>query len=619
MKVPEPATADVSTLAELPFYLAARYDRPAHLRRCVADGFQDISTREFVARIRAFSLSLQALGVGRGDRVGLVCESRPEWTVADFAILTAGAVNVPVYPTLSASQTQFILHDAGVKVVVVSDDVQLAKLLEIAPALPSLTTVIPVAPALATPDATGGRPAVRRMATLIEEGRARVAGDPGLAGQYEAAARRVGPADVATLIYTSGTTGHPKGVVLTHRNILSNMVAGNAILQITDEDAPLSFLPLSHIFERLALYLYLLVGAHVSFAESLQTVTRDILRVRPTMMTGVPRVFEKFHHAVLDAVAIAPAPRKAMFHWAIRVATAASQARLEHRRPAFWTAIQRPLADALVLKKIRARVGGRLRLMVSGSAPLARTTSEFFCAVGLPISECYGLTESSPGITANPPWALRLGTVGVAFPGVDVKIAADGEVLARGPNVMQGYYNRPEDTAAALRDGWLHTGDIGHLDADGYLTITDRKKDLIVTSGGKNIAPAPIELRLKNSALVAEAVLVGDRRNFPAVLIIPDFVVLEERLREAGAPSGTREQLAARPDVQAIFQGLLDDINVNLAQFEKIKRFALLPKDMTIEDGELTPTLKVRRKIVEQHWASVIEQLYAREPVSSPS
>jgi long-chain acyl-CoA synthetase len=613
MKVTEPDAAPVASLAELPFYLAERFDRPVLVRRCVADGFEEFSTREFVEEIRALSLGLRRLGVGPGDRVGLVCESRPEWSIADLAILTAEAVNVPVYPTLSAAQTQFILHDAGVKVVVVSDDTQLAKLLGLAPELPALTAVVVVAPAGDPSRLPAGGPAVHTMRDVVAEGRARLAADASLARQYEAQARGVRAGDVATIIYTSGTTGHPKGVVLTHRNLLSNMIAVNAVVQIRGDDEPLSFLPLSHVFERVSLYLFLLLGCHVSFAESLQTVSRDLVRVRPTVMTGVPRVFEKFHHAVLDALANAPVARKALFHWAMRVASAVSGARLAGRRPPLAAALQRPLADALVLRKIRARVGGRLRLMVSGSAPLAHTTGEFLFAVGLPISEAYGLTESSPGITANPPGAVRLGTVGIPVPGVEVRIAADGEVLARGPNIMQGYFNRPAETAAALRDGWLHTGDIGHLDADGYLTITDRKKDLIVTSGGKNIAPAPIELRLKESPLVSEAVLVGDRRNFPAALILPDFVVLEEHLRDRGAPSGSREQLVARADVQAMYQALLDEINVNLAQFEKIKRFALLPKEMTIEGGELTPTLKIRRKIVEQHWAAVIEQLYARE------
>jgi len=614
MKHPESDAAPVATLAELPFYLAERFDRPLLVRRCVTDGFDEFSTREFVEQTRALSLGLRGFGVEPGDRVGLVCESRPEWSIADLAILTAGAVNVPVYPTLSGSQTQFILHDAGVKAAIVSDDTQLVKVLSIARELPALKAIVVVAPAATPAGSAAAGPVVRAMKDLVSEVRAQVTADPPLARLYEEQARQVRAGDVATIIYTSGTTGHPKGVVLTHRNILSNLMAVNAVARIRGDDEPMSFLPLSHVFERLALYLFLLLGCRVSFAESLQTVSRDLARVRPTVMTGVPRVFEKFHHAVLDAVASAPAARKALFRWALRVGWAVAGARLALRRPPLWAVLLRPLADALVLAKIRARVGGRLRLMVSGSAPLAHTTAEFLFAVGLPISEAYGLTESSPGITVNPPSAVRLGTVGIPVPGVEVRIADDGEVLARGPNIMQGYFNRPEETAAALRDGWLHTGDIGHLDADGYLTITDRKKDLIVTSGGKNIAPAPIELRLKESPLVSEAVLFGDRRNFPAALIIPDFVVLEERLREKGSPSGSREQLVARADVLAMYQAVLDDINLHLAQFEKVKRFALLPKEMTVEGGELTPTLKIRRKIVEQHWAGVIEQLYAREP-----
>ena len=618
MTAPNTPHADVTTLADLPFHVAAGYDRPAHLRRCVGDGFTAISSRGYLDQVRAFAYGIRALGVTAGDRVGIVCESRPEWSVADLAALTSGAISVPVYPTLSAAQTQFILRDAGVKVVVVSDDVQLAKLREIAADLPDLLAIIAVAAADPLAPMPGDSPVVRAMAEVVEDGRAQVAADPGLVAEFEAGARRVRPSDVATFIYTSGTTGHPKGVVLTHENILSNVRAGNAVLGLTESDSALSFLPLSHTFERLALYLFLLVGAEVTFAESLQTVSRDLARVKPTMMTGVPRVYEKFHHAVLDAVTNAPLPRRLLFQWAMKVAFARSEARLTGQPVPAWAAAQFPLVDALVLKKIRARIGGRLRIMASGSAPLARTTAEFFYACGLHIYEGYGLTESSPIITINPIDAPRLGTVGKPVPGVDVRIAADGEILARGPNIMQGYFNRPEDTAAALRDGWLHTGDIGHLDPDGYLVITDRKKDLIVTSGGKNIAPAPIELRLKASPLVQEAILIGDRRNFPAVLIVPDFVVLEAQLREQGAPSGSREQLVRRDDVHALYQVLLDQLNVDLAQFEKIKRFALLPKEMSIESGELTPTLKVRRRIVELRWAHVIEQLYAsREPLGA--
>jgi long-chain acyl-CoA synthetase len=618
MTAPSRASDDVRTLAALPFYVAGRFDRPVHLRRCEGDRFVELSSRDMLEQIRAFSLGLQALGVRAGDRVGLVCESRPEWCLADLAILTARAITVPVYPTLSATQTRFILNDACATVAIVSDAVQLAKLQEAAASLPELHTVIVVVAPEPVHESAGSGPAILTMADVLADGRRQLQQDPGLDARYEAQARSVAPSDIATIIYTSGTTGPPKGVVLTHDNIMSNVVAINGVLKVGADDVALSFLPLSHTFERTAMYLYLFAGASVVFAESLQTVARDLARVAPTMMTGAPRVFEKFHRAVLDSVATAPPLKRRLFAWAVGVGRSISQARLDGRTPSWLATIQAPLADALVLRKVRARTGGRIRAMVSGSAPLARTTAEFFYAVGLPIIEGYGLTESAPVITVNPLAAPRLGTVGRVIPGVEIRIAGDGEILARGPNIMRGYHNRPADTAAVLVDGWLHTGDIGRIDPDGYLSITDRKKDLIVTSGGKNIAPQPIQMRLKSSPLVSDAIVIGDRRKFPAALIVPDFVAIEATLREHGAPSGTREQLAVRPDVQALFQRLLDQINLELAQFEKIKRFALLPSEMTVEGGELTPTLKLRRSVVEERWAAVIEQLYAtREPVAS--
>jgi long-chain acyl-CoA synthetase len=613
-----PDTSDVSTLADLPFYVATHFDKPAQLRRCVGNSRHDLSSRGLLERVRAVSLGLQSLGVHTGDRVGIVCESRPEWCVADLAILTARAITVPVYPTLSAAQTKFILEDAGISVVLVSDDVQLAKLREIAASCPALTVIVVVAPVEPIPPSAGPPLIVRSIDEVATDGLTRLQREPGLIDQFERLARGGQPSDVATFIYTSGTTGNPKGVVLTHHNILSNVRAANAVLGVVPDDLALSYLPLSHTFERLALYVFLIAGASVTFAESLQTVARDLQNVAPTIMTGVPRVYEKFHHAVLDNVAGAPPLRRLLFAWAMKVAYAISRARLDGRRPPVWAALQHPLADLLVLRKIRARTGGRLRTMVSGSAPLAHATAEFFFAVGMPIIEAYGLTETAPGLTINPLDAPRVGSAGKPIPGVDIRIAEDGEILVRGPNIMVGYYNRPDDTAAVLRDGWLHTGDIGHVDADGYLYITDRKKDLIVTSGGKNIAPAPIELRLKESPLVSEAIVIGDRRNFPAALLVPNFVVLEAQVREAGGLSGTREQLVRRADVVAIYQRLVDAINIDLAQFEKIKRFAVLPSEMTIEGGELTPTLKLRRSIVEQRCAAIIEQMYSnREPVTS--
>jgi long-chain acyl-CoA synthetase len=612
----DPARADVKTLADLPFLVAARPHRPANIRRSVGDRFVDISSSEYLERSRALSLGLQGLGLRRGDRAAIICESRPEWSLADLAILTAGAVSVPVYPTLSARQTQFILHDAGASIALVSDDVQAAKVLEVIAELPAVAAVVVVAPGPLVE--SGGRTPVPvlSMSAVEAAGRRRLEIEPGLEAAYRAGVAAVAPSDTATIIYTSGTTGVPKGVVLTHDNILSNVIGANVILKVTEADLALSYLPMSHTFERLAVYLFLYAGATVVFAESLQTVMRDFVRVRPTIMTGVPRVYEKFHSGVLEAVAAAPAARRSLFAWALGVGESIADARLNGQRPSLAALLQAPLADALVWRKVRARTGGRLRAMVSGSAPLSRATARFFCAMGMPIFEGYGLTETAPVLTINPLEAPRLGKVGVAIPGVELRIAEDGEILARGPNIMQGYYNRPDETAAVLRDGWLHTGDVGNIDADGYLAITDRKKDLIVTSGGKNIAPQPIEQRIKQSPLVAEAVLIGDRRNFPAALIIPNFAEL--RLRLGAVAPGDHDVLVQRSDVQAMYQAIIDGINVDLAQFEKIKRFAVLPTEVTVEGGELTPTLKLRRRIVEERWADVIEQLYLRDAVADP-
>lgn len=616
MTVPEQAFTDVRTLADLPQYIAARYNRPALIRRCVGDKYVDVSGAEYQERIRAVSLGLQALGLRRGDRAGIVCESRPEWSIADQAFLTAGAITVPVYPTLSTSQTQFILYDAEASVVVVSDDVQAAKVLEVLPDLPTVRAVVIVAPGPLLESKAGSTVPVMSLADVEASGRRLLGADPALDAAYRAGIAAIDPSDTATIIYTSGTTGTPKGVVLTHHNILSNLVSANTLLKVTPADMALSFLPLSHTFERLAIYLFLYAGATVVFAESLQTVARDLEHVGPTIMTGVPRVYEKYHSAVVETVNRAPAVRRALFNWALGIGHQMAASVLGGAPPSLAVRLQAPVADALVWKKVRAKSGGRIRFMVSGSAPLSRSTAEFFFAMGIPIYEGYGLTETSPVLTLNPPEAPRLGMVGRPIPGVEITVAEDGEILARGPNIMRGYYKRPADTAAAITDGWFHTGDVGHLDAEGYLAITDRKKDLIVTSGGKNIAPQPIEQRMKGNPLVAEAVLVGDRRNFPAALIIPNFVELRTRLGGGADLPSDHAVLVKRNDVVALYQAIIDQINVDLAQFEKIKRFAVLPAELSIEGGELTPTMKLRRRVVEERWADVIEALYVRESLA---
>jgi long-chain acyl-CoA synthetase len=398
--------------------------------------------------------------------------------------------------------------------------------------------------------------------------------------------------------------------MLTHANLVSNLFAAEDVLDLGSDDVALSFLPLSHGFERMASFLYLLTGTTMIFAESFDTIGRDVGLVRPTMITGVPRVYEKMQARILEKGQATPGVKGTLFRWAIGAGARRARAELRGSRPGPLTAVQSVLADRLVFSKIRAGVGGRLRIAVSGSAPLPVNVLEFFAGIGMPIIEGYGLTETAPILTVNPPAALRAGSVGKSVKDVEIRIAPDGEILARGSNIMAGYYNKPEATAEVLKDGWFHTGDIGVIDEHGYLKITDRKKDLLVTSGGKKIAPQPIENTLKRSPLIAEAVVLGDRQRHAAALIIPDFAALERRLKDLGRPPAEREALVKRDDVIGLYEEIIDGLNRELAQYERIKRFAILPKEFSIESGELTPTLKVKRKVVEEKWRDVIQGLY---------
>ncbi|TDI23082.1 MAG: long-chain fatty acid--CoA ligase [Acidobacteria bacterium] len=603
----------IRTLADLPFHASGRFPKPVLLRRCVGDRFEDRSSREVFDEVRDLSLGLEGIGVRAGDRVAILADSRPEWTITDLATLTAGAVTVPVYATLPAGQVGYILADAGARVVVVEDDLQAAKVHAERHRLPDLETVI-----VMDPRAEGVQSGERSLAEVVDRGHRRLMKENGLGRLYKERSQSIDADALATIIYTSGTTGHPKGVMLSHHNLVANMVDVDQVIDITDDDTALSFLPLSHAFERLVVYLYLYKGATIAFGEAIETLGRDMQQVRPTIMTGVPRVYEKLRARIIGAVAEAPRVRQGLFAWAVGVGHAAARARLAGREPGLLTRAQEGVADRLVLSKIRARMGGRLRFVVSGSAPLSREVAEFLYAVGLPVVEGYGLTETSPVLTTTPLGAGRIGTVGTALPQVELRIAADGEILARGPNVMIGYYNNPEATAAVIRDGWFYTGDIGRIDADGYLSITDRKKELIVTAGGKNVAPQPIEGLLKRDPLVAEAVLVGDRRRFVSVLLVPDFPILEQRLAVDGLAPGPPAELVGREDVQRIFQPIVDQANSDLASYEQVKRFALLPAEFSVATGELTPTLKVKRRVVEDRWQDVIEGIYAASQNPKP-
>ena len=595
------------TIADLPFFAAGRYPRPDLIGWCREGGIVLRSARDFLERIRDVALGLETAGVDAGSRVVLLSESRPDWLTADLAALALGGVTVPIYPTLSADQVGFILRDSGATVAFVSTAVQLEKLAAAAPGSGLRMAIVldEIPPGAALPFE------LLTIDELARRGHQRIVDGWGVGRSFLDAARRVAPEDLATIIYTSGTTGQPKGVMLTHANLVANIAGVIKVLALGPDDVALSFLPLCHAFERMVAYVYLTTGVSVIFAESLDTVPRDLKQVRPTVMTGVPRVFEKLHARILSAGRGSTGLKRRIFEWSVRVAQRRGRARAGGSQPSGLLAWQARLADRLVFEKVRAGISGRFRYAVSGSAPLRADIGEFFLGMGMPVLEGYGLTETSPVLCVMPLERIKFGTVGPPLPNVELRVADDGEILARGPNVMAGYYNRPEETAVALAGGWFHTGDIGTLDADGYLAITDRKKELLCTSGGKKIAPQPIEGALRAHPLITEAVLVGEGRHFPAALIVPDLTALATDLGiELHTVAGDVRGVLARSEVHARFTAAVETVNASLAQFERIKRFTLLDRELTMAAGELTPTLKVKRRVVEEKYREQIEAMY---------
>jgi long-chain acyl-CoA synthetase len=591
------------TLIRLFLDTVATWHKPAQFLRRGESGWEAISADRARADVESLGLGLRHLGIRRGDRVALLSENRYEWVVADLAIMGLGAVTVPVYPTLTAEQSRVILADSEVRAVIVSNAVQLEKVRAIQDDLSALDLIIPMEPDLAE------FPNERNWDLVAGRGALSLAADPLL---FLGETDFTRPDDLATIIYTSGTTGEPKGTMLTHANIVGNAEAGLKVVDLGPSDLNLSFLPLSHGFERTGgLYAMMAAGASTAFARRADTVAEDAAEVRPTIITAVPRFFEKVRTRVLEHARAQPPLQRMIFHWGLGEGRLRARAHLAWRRRFSPLA---PLADRLVGERVRARMGGRLRLGISGGAPLHPMVLEFFFAMGIPIVEGYGLTETSPVVCLTPPGRERAGSVGPPLPGVELRIGPDGEILTRSPFVMAGYWRNPEATRAALRDGWFHTGDAGRIDADGYLHITDRLKDLLVTAGGKNVAPQPIESRLKASKWIAEAVLIGDQRPYIAVLLVPDFERLESLARRNGWPFAGRRELLERPEILAIVQRRLDRLNESLAPFEQVKRFALLDREMSQEGGELTPTLKVRRRVIHERYARLIESLYASAP-----
>jgi long-chain acyl-CoA synthetase len=563
-------------------------------------GWESISAKEMLRRVAGVSRALAELGIRTGDRVGVFAPNCPEWAIADFAIQGLGAVSVPVYFHESPDRLTYILNDSGARVAITSGGEQARKIAECRSQLPVLEHVISVAP-----------PADLHGEILRYEALIATAGDADVA-QYRIRAAEVTGKQLATIIYTSGTTGEPKGVMLSHANLASNALDSAEDVDILPGDIGLSFLPLAHVYERVVDYSYFFRGISVAYVEQPETVAEAMLEVRPTMVAAVPRFFEKIYATIIEKGHRETGLKRAIFDWALRVATQAVPWKAYGKTVSPSVRLRWQIANLLVYSKVREGMGGNIRTFTSGSAPLAVELLEFFWTVGLPVYQGYGLTETSPVVTASNPKMNKVGTVGRPIKDVQVKIAEDGEILVKGSCVMQGYYHKPDETRATFTsDGWLLTGDIGRLDDDGYLTITDRKKELLKTAGGKFVAPSPIENLLKTSPLITNAMVVGDRRKFVSVLVVVNFAGIEAEARKAGKEFATHAQMPTDPWVRDLYTHELERLMASLAQYEKPKRFALLEKDFTFAGGELTYTLKLKRRVIEERYQDVIARLYA--------
>jgi long-chain acyl-CoA synthetase len=564
------------------------------------DRWEAISSEEFLRRVAGLSTALVELGVKTGDRVGIFSANRPEWHAADFAITGAGGVSVPIYFNESSQRMAYILNHSEARIVFVSGLSQLSKLLACRSELPSLDHIIA---ADAGPELP---PECLRYETLIVG-----AGGADISA-YRLRTPRVLPNQLSSLIYTSGTTGEPKGVMLTHANFCSNVTDTHKELHLDpSRDLALSFLPLAHVYGRMIDYSFLFHGITVAYVETVEQVSQAMLELHPTVMAAVPRVFEKMYARILEQGSKAEGIKRQIFDWAMEVANRSAKWRCGEKHASLSVRLQWVLANALVYSKIRVGTGGRLAIVFSGGAPLSKNLTEFFWAIGIPIYQGYGLTETSPVLTSNYP-RNRAGSSGKAIENVELKIAPDGEILARGPCVMLGYYKNPEATRDVLSgEGWFSTGDIGYLDEDGYLFITDRKKDLIKTAAGKFVAPQPIENALKSSPYLLNAMVVGDERKFVVALLVPNPVTISAKAAQEGIKFDSNAEIAAHPWVRALIESEVRRLTSHLAQYESIKRFALLPEDFTFDNGSLTFTLKLKRRIVEQHYRQIIDELYS--------
>jgi long-chain acyl-CoA synthetase len=589
----------IETLPQLFLTTVASYPKDDYMMYKKDGSYRSLSTAEFAKQVRQFSLGLAALGHRPGDRLIILAESSPWWVMTDLANVGAGGITVPIHSVLTPEQVKYIINDSEAGIVVFSNREIWKKLEAVRPGLPRVRDFVSFDKD--APEGVQSFDRVREMGDRVDRE------DP---GRFESAANAVRPGDLAAIIYTSGTTGVPKGAMLTHANFVSNTVSASSVIQISDKEVGFSFLPLSHTLERIGMLAYLYNGCSVAFAESMNTLLENLLEIRPHLMVSAPRIFEKIYAGIMNKVLSSPPLKKKIFFWALKVGKKHGAKKLGGQPISPFLQAKRNLAHRLVFEKIIGLTGGRIRLFLSGGAPLSKDIAEFFYAIGLLILEGYGLTETSPVISLNAIGHMKFGSVGKPIPGVEVRIAEDGEILTRGPHVMKGYYKMPAETAEVFDGDWFRTGDIGRVDGEGFLVITDRKKDIIVTSGGKNVAPQQIENLLKTSPYIANAVVTGDRRKFVSALIVPNFEKLEEYAASRGIPAADRPGLVRDRDIVSFLMGEVDKTTVNLASYEKIKKIAVLEKDFEIDAGELTPTLKVKRNIIESKYRDLIDALY---------
>lgn len=597
-----------STIPEMFFNICDKLgdSKPVILHKQVSGGeFVGVNYEELRNRVECFALGLMELGIHRGDHVGIVSENRLEWVISDLAITCMGAVDVPIFPTHTAKQEEYIFSDAGVVAIIVSNNFQLAKVLEFKDRLPDLRHVIVMNDEYESSDVT-----VKSMSELMERGK-EIKSPEECRKILMEKGRKVSPDDMLTIIYTSGTTGNPKGVMLTHRNVCSNIVGFLDVIEFTPADTFLSFLPMCHSYERATGYYGALSqGSTIAIAESVETVGANILEVKPTLMTTVPRLLETIKKKIYNNIHKEPASKQKIFNWAVKIAKKHYYAN-EKGKASFFLKSQYKIADKMVFSKIREKTGGRLRFFVSGGAALAPEVCEFFLSIGINVLEGYGLTESSPVLAVNRQDNVEIGTVGQSLVNVEIKIADDGEILARGPNIMKGYWNDKLATEKAIdEEGWLYTGDVGFVTERGNIKITDRKKNIFVNSGGKNIAPQPIENLLSQSKYIEHVVLIGDRREFCTALITPSFEQLAELADGFEIKYDDKFKLINNDKIVQHIKNEIDYMQKDLAKFERVRRFRLLSQPFTIENGELSPKLSIRRHVVEKKYADFIDKMY---------